>query len=175
MEIGKKFNKLTFKEYLAIIPNYKKYTDFNTLGLYRSIIENEKLKDDEPIKVVELAHSYFKKFFDFLVIKDSFTYYNIITLGRENMTNADKEKVWGDIRDAQAKIIKEKKFGHRNFGNFSKHNCGISECPYNGIMVKKGSLIAECWLTLPNDKPKHNKKVKSERIRKERKHNVYGN
>lgn len=41
MKINRKFNTLNFKEYLYFIENHKQFSDFNTLGLYRSIIENE--------------------------------------------------------------------------------------------------------------------------------------
>jgi hypothetical protein len=69
MEIGQKFNTLTLKEYLFYIDNYKKYKDFNTLGLYRSIVENEKLTLADKISVRDYAHKTFKKTFDFLQLK----------------------------------------------------------------------------------------------------------
>jgi hypothetical protein len=50
MEIEQKFNQLTAKEYLFYIDNHKKYTNFNTLGLYRSLLENEKLTLAEKIE-----------------------------------------------------------------------------------------------------------------------------
>ena len=53
MEIGQKFNTLTLKEYFFYIDNYKKYTDFSTLGLYRSIVENEKLSLDDKLVIRE--------------------------------------------------------------------------------------------------------------------------
>jgi hypothetical protein len=70
MEIGKKFNCLSFEEYLFYIENHKNYTDFNTLGLYRSIYENDNITLVEKIKIRELANSIFQKTFDFLQIKD---------------------------------------------------------------------------------------------------------
>ena len=53
MKIGRQFNTLTLKEYLFFIDNHKKYTDFNTLGLYRSITENKKLTMEDKIAVRE--------------------------------------------------------------------------------------------------------------------------
>ena len=70
MVIGQNFNTLSLKEYYFFIDNYKKYTDFNTLGLYRSIVENENLKLNDKIAVREYAHKTFKKTFDFLQLKD---------------------------------------------------------------------------------------------------------
>lgn len=43
MKIGKSFNQLQKSEYLYFIENHKQYSDFNTLGLYRSLTENELL------------------------------------------------------------------------------------------------------------------------------------
>lgn len=63
MKIGQQFNNLTLKEYFFYIDNYKKYTDFNTLGLYRSIIENEKLSIEEKIFVRDYANKIFQKTF----------------------------------------------------------------------------------------------------------------
>jgi hypothetical protein len=61
MKINQPFNKLTFKEYHFYIDNHKKYSDFNTLGLYRSIIENEKLTLEEKIQVRDYANVEFQK------------------------------------------------------------------------------------------------------------------
>ncbi|MDN5215872.1 hypothetical protein QQ020_27595 [Fulvivirgaceae bacterium BMA12] len=40
-------------EYFYYIDDHKKHTEFNTLGLYRSIIENERLEIKEQIEVLE--------------------------------------------------------------------------------------------------------------------------
>lgn len=65
MEIGRKFNELTLDEYIFFIDNYKKYADFNTLGLYRSIVENDKLTIVQKIEVRQYANKTFQKTFDF--------------------------------------------------------------------------------------------------------------
>ncbi|WP_338791960.1 hypothetical protein [Bernardetia sp. MNP-M8] len=39
------------EEYVFYIDNYKKYTDFNSLGLYRSIVENENLNLEQKIEL----------------------------------------------------------------------------------------------------------------------------
>ncbi len=36
MKVGRPFNTLTYGEYLHLIANYRKFTNFNTLGLFRS-------------------------------------------------------------------------------------------------------------------------------------------
>jgi len=100
MKINQKYNTLTVKEYLFYIDNHKKYTDFNTLGLYRSIIENEKISADEKIQVREHAHTYFKKAFDFLQLKDPGTFVKVSALGEE-MTKADEEQVWENLKQNQ--------------------------------------------------------------------------
>ena len=168
MEIGQKFNKLTLKEYFFYIDNYKKYTDFNTLGLYRSIIENNKLEIDDKIEVREYAHKTFKKTFDFLQLKDPKTHFDITTIGQE-LTKADERQIWNDIIANQQKILADKKFRHRNFGDYSKHNCGYDTCPLNGLMIRKGSPISEGHMQFNSDKNKYAAKDKSDRRKTDRK------
>jgi hypothetical protein len=168
MEIGQKFNQLTLKEYFFYIDNHKKYTDFNTLGLYRSIVENEKLTLDEKIEVREYAHKFFKKSFDFLQLKDPDTFVSVVTIG-QSLTVADKSQIWSDIIANQEKILKDKRIKHRNFGQYSKHNCGNPDCQFNGLMIKKGSLLEERSIHFQGDKNKYQAKVKSVRRKKERK------
>lgn len=129
MEIGQQFNKLTLKECFFYIDNYKKYTDFNTLGLYRSIIENDKLHLADKIEVREYAHKTFKKTFDFLQLKDPKTYFDITTIGQE-LTKEDERQLLDNIIGNQQKILADKKFGNRNFGDYSKYNCGYDTCPF---------------------------------------------
>lgn len=168
MQIGKLFNKLNLQEYFFYINNYKKYTDFNTLGLYRSIIENDKLEITHQIEVREYAHKTFKKAFDFLQLKDPKTYFEITTIGQE-LTIADERKIWEDIKANQQKILADKKIKHRNFGNYSKHNCGYDVCPLNGLMIKEGSAISETNMHFQSDKKKDVVKIKSIKRKKDRK------
>ena len=83
MKIGKPFNQFTKQEYLESIPNHKQYSDFNTLGLYRSLLENGILSLEEKLEIRDLAHSYFQKTFVFLQLKDPFTYLKMYHLGEE--------------------------------------------------------------------------------------------
>ena len=168
MEIGQKFNQLTLEEYFFFIDHYKKYQDFNTLGLYRSIIENDKLSIDEKIEVREYAHKTFKKTFDFLQLKDPKVFVKVSTLGQE-LTKGDDEKMWNDIQKNQQKILADKKIKHRNFGNYSKHNCGYDNCVWNGLMIRQGSWLSETNMHFKGDKNKYQQKLKSDRRKSVRK------
>ncbi|MEH0152855.1 hypothetical protein V6R21_01850 [Limibacter armeniacum] len=169
MQIGKQFNQLKFVEYFQFIENHKKYTDFNVLGLYRSIVENEQLSLDQQIKIRDFANQFFQKTYDFLQLKDPFTYKELETLGLE-MTEADDRQLWEQIRRNQEKILSEKKIKHRNFGVYAKHDCGVSHCPYNGLMVKQGTLLVECEMHFDSDQNKVSRENKSRKRKKDRKH-----
>ena len=166
MKIGKPFNQFTKQEYLETIPNHKQYSDFNTLGLYRSLSENEHLSLEEKWEIRDLAHRVFQKTFDFLQLKDPQTYFNVSTLG-EGLTRGDELNYWRTIRENQQKILRDKKIKHRNFGSYSKHDCGYDHCPYNGLMIKQGSALAESSMHFKGDKSRDRKKQKSQRLAKE--------
>ncbi len=168
MKIGQKFNELTFKEYFFYIDNYKKYTDFNRLGLYRSILENEKLSLPEQIEVRDYANQTFQKTFDFLQIKDPFLFIKLTTLGEE-LTLADEEQIWREIRKNQERILKDKKIKHRNFGIYSKHICGFDNCNFNGLMIQQNSFWSESKMYFDSDKNSRCAELKSLRHKKERK------
>jgi hypothetical protein len=167
MKIEQKFNTLTKEEYFFFIDNYKKYSDFNTLGLYRSIIENEKLNLADKIEVRDYAHKIFQKTFYFLQLKDPATFFKISTIGQA-LTEGDEYKIWDDIRLNQQKILTDKKIKHRNFGTYSKHHCGYDWCPYNGLMIRQGSGLAETSIHFDSDKNKFACKIKSDKLKKER-------
>ena len=168
MRIGQILNKLTLKEYFFYIDNYKKYTDFNTLGLYRSILENEKLELEDKIAVREYAHKTFKKSFDFLQLKDPKVFLDVSTLG-QMLTVADEKQLWDEIKQSQQKILADKKIKHRNFGDYSKHNCGYDTCFMNGVMIRQGSWLAESDMHFVSDKNKYMAKGKSDRRKADRK------
>ena len=149
MKIDRKFNTLSLSEYLNIIENHKQYSDFNTLGLYRSIFENENITLDEKIQVREFANRYFEKTFEFLQIKDPWTFIKVKTLGLE-LTNGDKDELWRQISKNQKLILKKKRIKHQNFGEYSKHNCGYDTCAMDGIMIKQGSYMAEYDMCIGN-------------------------
>jgi hypothetical protein len=166
MKIAQKFNKLTVKEYIFYIDNYKKYTDFNTLGLYRSILENEKLELDDKIAVRDYAHKTFKKSFDFLQLKDPVVFIEVSTLG-QTLTVADENQLWKDLRHSQERILADKKIKHRNFGTYSKHDCGDDTCFMNGVMLKKGTRLGNMHFS--TDKNRWPAIVRSDKRKADRK------
>ncbi len=166
MKINKPFNQFSKHEYLETIPNHKQYSDFNTLGLYRSLLENENLSLEEKLEIRDFANGYFQKTFDFLQLKDPQTYFEVSNLGEE-LTRGDELNLWRIIRENQQTILKDKKIKHRNFGTYSKHDCGYDTCPYNGLMIKKGSHLAESSMCFATDKNKDEKKQKAQRREKE--------
>jgi len=139
MKIGQRFNKLTFKEYFFYIANHKRCKDFNTLGLYRSILENEKLSLKEKIEVRDYANQFFQKTFDFLQVKDPITFLELSTLG-EDLTAEDEKKLQIEIQKNQRKILKSKRIRHRSFGIHSRHTC-VKTCIWNGLMVRPNSKL----------------------------------
>lgn len=168
MKLGKKFNTLTYQQYVFALNHHKEYSDWNTLGLYRSIVENEKLDVQQKIAVRDLANTFFAKTFEFLQIKDGLTYFKLITLGEEDLTYADENQIWVDIKKNQERLLKEKKIRHRSFGDYSKHECGYDHCPLNGIMVKSHWFLANCTMHFDSDKNRWEAKKKSNRLKKER-------
>jgi hypothetical protein len=166
MKITQKFNRLTFPEYVAVLDRHEDYSDFNLLGLFRSILENDKLDLEQKQEIRALAISKFPKQFEFLQLKDPHTYLEIEILGRAEVTIADRSQLWKDIVANQQKILATKKIKHRNFGNYSKHDCGYESCPYNGIMIKRGSYLSEGSMRFPTDEHKYSHELKVGRQRK---------
>ncbi len=164
MKIGVKLNQLTYAEYIGVLDRYQKYTDFNTLGLYRSILENDKLDLQQKIAVRELAHQKFLKTFEFLQLKDPYTYIQVSALG-ETLTRVDERQLWEKVKIQQQKILKDKRIKHRNFGTYSKHDCRYEDCPYNGIMIHQGSRLSEGTIMFDSDEHDHwrFKSLKAER------------
>jgi hypothetical protein len=168
MKLGRPFKKLKFADYLVFIPMHDRFSDWNTLGLYRSIIEHATMTIEEKLQVRDLAHRYFQKQFDFLQLKDPKTYMDICSIGQE-MTKADTRQLWENVRTAQEKILAEKKFGHRNFGIYGKHDCGYPDCFMNGLMVRSGSKFCESTMRFDTDKNMVSGQIKSERMKRDRK------
>jgi len=166
MKIDKPFNQLQKEEYLYFIENHKQYIDFNTLGLYRSLLENEQLSTEDKTEIRDFAHQYFQKTFDFLQLKDPLTYLKVVHLETE-LTQQEELAFWDIIRQNQEKILKDKKIKHRNFGVYAKHNCGYDYCPYNGLMIKQGSNLAESCMFFKSDRNRDEKKNKVKRLAKE--------
>ncbi|HEX8428000.1 hypothetical protein [Hymenobacter sp.] len=169
MKINKKFNTLTYSEYIHLIENHKRFTDFNTLGLFRAIVESTELTGEQKVEVREYAVASFRKTFEFLQLKDPVTYFELSTLG-ETLTEADSSKAWKDIRLNQQRILKTKRLKHRNFGTYSKHLCGYDDCHLKGLMIRQGSRLADGGrMHFCSDQRSYALKVKSERRKQERK------
>ncbi|WP_188414898.1 hypothetical protein [Mucilaginibacter galii] len=168
MTLKIKFNELNHDEYIFYIDNHKKYKDFNTLGLYRSIIENDKLSLPEKIATRDYAHKSFKKSFDFLQLKDPKTFVDVSSLGI-NLTKADERKMWDDVIKNQQIILNDKRIKHRNFGTHSKHDCPYDDCIYKGLMVRPSSRLAWGSMHFDSDKSRYQQKAKSDRRKMDRK------
>lgn len=151
MKIKTLFNQWSKGNYYHHIDNYKKYTNFNTLGLFRSILENKKLTLEDQLEVRDYAQQAFAKTFAFLQLKDPWTYKQLVTLGQD-LTKADHAQLWANIYQYQQTYLKEKKLNHRNFGTYGKHDCGWEDCPLNGIMIRQGSVLSECTMHFKEDK-----------------------
>lgn len=165
MKINKRLNTLIYSEYLYLLKTYKSFTDFNHLGLFRSVLENAKLSLTQKIEIRDAAILAFPKFFEFLQLKDPWTFLQLKKLG-QHFTVADEKRLWDVVRLNQQKILDKKRIGHKNFGVYSKHNCGYDTCNLNGIMVKQGSLLTEQDMV---NRKKYSTFSKSARYKKERK------
>lgn len=170
MKINRRLNTLTYPEYGSVLSQHQKYTDFNTLGLFRSIIENEKLDLPQKTALRDQAVAAFGKTFEFLQLKDPATYFALTTLGQQ-LTVADQAQRWTDIRLNQQKILRDKKLRHRNFGTYSKHNCGYDTCPLNGVMLREAnSTRAVRPMSFCADKNRYTAQTKSAARKQDRKH-----
>ncbi|GGF08064.1 hypothetical protein [Hymenobacter cavernae] len=168
MKINRKLNTFTYSEYVYLLEQYKKFTNFNTLGLFRSILENQKLDLEQKIQVRDLATAAFTTTFDFLQLKDPDTYFLLCNLGAE-LTVADERKAWDDIRFNQQRILASKKLRHRNFGTYSKHECGYETCHLKGLMLRPGSRLKYSEMHFCSDRSRYGAQAKSDTRKQERK------
>lgn len=151
MKIWKNFNTLTLEEYIFYIDNRKKYTDFNELWLFRSVFENEQLKSEEKITLRDYIIKEMPKVFEFMQVRHPDLYTKLYFLGK-TPTKGDENHLWKEISSNQEKILKEKRIKHRNFWNYSKHNCGYDNCHLNWLMIQQWSWFCEDWMRwLPID------------------------
>jgi hypothetical protein len=168
MKLGRQINALTYSEYLHLLENYKKFTDFNHLGLFRSIVENERLAPTQKLEIRDAAIKVFPGFFEFLQLKDPVAYFSLITL-HQVLTAADSHQVWADIRRNQQRILATKKLGHRNIGSYAKHDCGYETCHLNGLMIRQGSWLGEGEMRFCTDKNEYPALSKSKMRKRDRK------
>jgi hypothetical protein len=135
MKIGRPINQLSAGALRRLIPLYRKYTDFNRLGLFRGIIESQKLELKEKLELRDLGKATFTKYYDFLVVKDPHTWAKLENLG-VTRTRQDEVDDWRKIQKKQQEILSRKRFGHRNFGVNSRHDCGYEHCKLNNAMTR---------------------------------------
>lgn len=79
--------------------------------------------------------------------------------------------LWGRllIKENQEKILADKRINHRNFGTYSKHNCGRENCPYNELMTQKGSFLEYHPMQMSLEGRRYSAQNKSDSRRKDRK------
>ncbi len=99
------------------------------------------------------------------------TFVEVEHLGQE-LTKGEEQKIWDDIRRNQQQILEDKRIKHRNFGDYSKHNCGEDSCVWNGMMIKQGSWLSEGNIHFDGDKNKYQQKLKSDKRKTYRKNKV---
>ena len=167
MKIGRQLNTLSYGEYLKLLKKHSRFTDFNSLGLFRSILENEKLTLEQKLEIRDKATDIFPKFFVFLQVKDPWTFRKLELLGQD-FTVADEDRLRRIIELNQQKILAKKRIKHRNFGIYSKHSCGYDTCFMNNLMTKQNSLLSEYGMASMRA-DKYSTFSKSERHRQERK------
>jgi hypothetical protein len=167
MKVGKQFNTLNYGEYLHLIEHHQRFSDFNTLGLFRSLVENTKLSLNQKLELRKVAVAAFSKTFDFLQLKDPVTYFEVRFLG-ESLTIADKHQAWENIRHNQQEILRSKKLNHRNFGTHARHCCGIDTCPIKGVMLRQTDRSSNS-MRFHTDNSNYAAREKAEMRKKDRK------
>ena len=123
MATGKKYREYNYEELKGLLDRGKVDKEFNVLGFYRSLLENEDLSPEQAIELRNIAHQHFQKQFEFLQLKDPITYLKVTLLG-EDYTKGDTDNLWRQIIHNQQAILKVKRIRHRNFGVSSIHDCG---------------------------------------------------
>ncbi|GAB2962558.1 hypothetical protein GCM10027048_33940 [Hymenobacter coalescens] len=150
MKIGR-LDQLTELQYRHLLANYHHYSDFNSLGLFRSLLENEKLDATQRLRLRDAAIEVFPKFFEFLQLKDPRTYLRLQALG-QGLTVADEQAAWEELRRNQQRLLADKRIRHRNLGTYGRHDCGYPDCPFNGLMVRQNTWLAESRLHFDSDR-----------------------
>ncbi|QMT39616.1 hypothetical protein [Neisseria shayeganii] len=119
MKIDKPFRSMSLAEYRHYIARHARYTDFNPLGLYRSILENPALDTAGQQEVLALANRYFQKFYDFLVVKDLPTYARLSRLGQAPLSEAQERQYLEQLRRVAEKRLAGKDIRHWRVGVYS--------------------------------------------------------
>lgn len=168
MKIGQPINQLSASVLRGLLPSYRKYTDFNRLGFFRGLCESQKLTLEEKEELRDLGKTIFAKYYDFLVVKDPHTWDRLENLGNDR-TQQEITADWKKINERQYVILKNKEFGHRNFGIHSRHDCCYENCKLNNAMTKPKYSISfglEIWFD--QDANKYGKKERALLRKKEK-------
>ncbi len=166
------YNALSREGYLRLLKGPKKGGTVNTLGLFRSILENEGLSLPEKLEIRDLTVSRFSKAFVFLQLKDPITYINLCCLGVPR-SEMEGQQVWERLRFDQARLLKAKRIRHRNSGVYSRHLCGHGACPHGGMMVRSSGLWpAVMHMSLPGDTPRWEVRDRAKAVRRERRQRI---
>ena len=120
MKLNRPFHTLTLAEYRHIIPQHARYTDFNPLALYRFIVENRKLNEEDKQEVLALANQYFQKCYDFLVVKDLHTYAALSRIGLPPLSPAQQYDYDEQLRAQAEKILANKRIRNWRVGTITK-------------------------------------------------------
>ena len=102
-------------EYRHYIAHHQKYADFNPLGLYRSILENDKLDEAALLEILAFANQYFQRFYNFLFVKDPVTYSRLATLG-QGLSETQQWQHLSHVWDRREKWCAEKGIRHQRIG-----------------------------------------------------------
>ncbi|SEQ79602.1 hypothetical protein [Neolewinella agarilytica] len=168
MKIGRPINQLTARALRRLLSDYRRYTDFNRLGLFRGILESQILNPHEKQEIRDLAKETFRKYYDFLVVKDPYTWDRLEHLG-ENRNRQQEGQDWKEIRRKQEEILRRKRIRHRNFGVYSRHDCGYETCNVNNCMTRpKGPNRYGSEMSFDSDRYKYARKEKSRRHKQQR-------
>jgi hypothetical protein len=154
MKIGRPFHQLSASALRRLVPDYRKYTDFNRLGFFRGLVESQNLSLTEKQELRDLGKTTFTKYYDFLVVKDPHTWDKLENLGVTRTRQAEYAD-WQKIKEKQFEILRRKRFGHRNFGVNSRHDCGYEHCKLNNFMTKpryQSRYGSEIWFKQDSDK-----------------------
>ncbi|MGF6148844.1 Uncharacterised protein [Kingella potus] len=119
MKLNARFNTFTLPRYREAIANHQRYTDFNPLALYRSIVENDRLGDAEKLEVLALANQAFPRFYRHLLLKDLHTYAALSRLGLEPLCDVQMRQYTAGLRREQDKEFAKRKIRNRRIGVYT--------------------------------------------------------
>jgi hypothetical protein len=73
------------------------------------------------------------------------------------------------MRLHQQRILESKKLNHRNFGIYSKHECGYDTCHLKGLMLRQDSWFREREMHFCSDQGNYIAREKAKMQKQDRK------